>query len=362
MKICFLTPTLGLFGGTLVMLKYAGYLAGKGHEVVILCAEGPIECPIPNGVEVCFYPTRSRRYLFYSCELAVLRDVSRCLDSGFDVVIPIYTPLAVHAVYARWRRRLAYRIVLLYQDSFGFYWVGKYLRFILARKRFVDSLDKVIAVSSTSAREFESVSRRTPEVISNGIDDAFFEEYAVRKGRDILFVGRPNPGKGFDHFEKAMYEVAKCVPDLKGVVVSSAVEDGTLDGFRTVRYRSREQLGQLYAEALVYVHACGAESFGLPPVEAMACGTAAVVTRSVGTLEYARDSFNCLMAEYGDYKGLAGNIIRLANDHDLRQRLERNGRATAMKYRWRASLEQFEAAVTETGQLQPSVKSLVSVE
>jgi glycosyltransferase involved in cell wall biosynthesis len=162
-----------------------------------------------------------------------------------------------------------------------------------------------------------------PQVIPNGIDEVFFSRQPASKRRYVLFVGRPGKSKGFDVFAKAMELVSKKLPDVKGILVSSEVEDGTIGAVQTVRFRNKEQLRILYAEAMVYVHAAIGESFGLPPLEAMAAGTAAVVTATVGTSGYSRNNHNCLSVEYGDFAGMAQNIIRLIEDGNLRRQLER---------------------------------------
>jgi glycosyltransferase involved in cell wall biosynthesis len=86
----------------------------------------------------------------------------------------------------------------------------------------------------------------------------------------------------------------------------------------------------------------------------MACGTAAVITHTVGTAHYARPGVNCLAVEYGDYENMAHNILRLLQDSQLRLRLEREGRSTAAAYKWADSLAAFEqtmAEVMSTGEL-----------
>jgi glycosyltransferase involved in cell wall biosynthesis len=345
MKICFLTPTLELHGGILVMLKYAGHLASRGYDVTVIAPQSAVECTIPDGVKILSYKRRPSRLAHYSCQLVYIWQIAILLQSGFDVVVPIYTPLAVHAVFARWRRRLNFRVILLYQDFFEMLWVGRYIKFILARNWFVSNLDTVIAVSEGIASEFQKISKRLPAVIANGIDEVFFADQNAVKEKYVLFVGRPVESKGFNVFEKAMGLVVKSIPDVKGVLVSSAVEDGMIGAIQTVRYVDRIHLKKLYAEALVYVHAAVGESFGLPPLEAMASGTATVVTRTVGTDDYSRDNHNCLATDYGDYQALAQNIIRLIRDENLRLRLEKEGRLTALSYQWANSLRRFEQEV-----------------
>ena len=328
------------------MLRYAGYLASLGHEVTIISPRTEVECNIPAGVKLQLFKPMPGRCVGRSCQLVYLPRVARCLRAGFDVVIPVHTPLAVHAVFAKRLYRLNFRLVLLYQDFFKMPWVGRYIRWVIARKWLANALDETIAVSEGSAREFRSASKVLPKVIPNGIEDVFFVARRPAKGRYVLFVGRPLEGKGFFVFAKAMRRVVEEVADMKGILVSTGVDDGMLGAIQTVRFRSKEQLRDLYAEALVYAHAAVGESFGLPPLEAMAAGTATVLTKTVGTDDYARDQHNCLASSFGDSEALARNIIRLIQDDNLRHRLEENGRETAARFKWEHSLKQFEAEIT----------------
>jgi glycosyltransferase involved in cell wall biosynthesis len=345
-RIAFLTPTLELHGGNLVMLKYAEYLAARGHEVTVFSPESTMECVIPGKVRVSCYRQKSSRLVYYSFQLAYLPDIVRCLRPGFDRVIPIFSPFVVHAIFARWWLGAGFKLVLFFQDFFEMIWVGNYIRFLLGREWIESRIDKVIAVSQGIAADFYRVSGVRSLVIPNGIDDLFFAGQSITKGRNILFVGRPGKEKGFDVFERAMLTVTQKAPGVEGVLVSTAVADGRLGNIRTVQYRNREQLAKLYAEALVYVHAAIGESFGLPPLEAMASGTATVLTKTIGTNDFARDEVNCLATEYGDHEGLARNILRVVQDESLRLSLEANGRLTAAEYRWSKSLDRFEQAVS----------------
>ena len=346
MRVAFLNPKHENHGGKQVILKYAEHLASCGHEVTIFSPQSTVECAIPTGVITHCYPPKASRLVFFSCHLAYLPEIVRCLKPGFDIVIPIFSPLIVHAIFAGWWLRAKFRLVLIFQDFFEMVWTGKYIKFLLGRRWIGTRIDRVIAVSNGIAADFQRVSGVSPLVIPNGIDEIFFAERNDVKTRKILFVGRPGKSKGFDVFEKAMALVTAEIPDVHGVLVSSAVEDGRIGNIQTVRYQTREQLRKLYAEALVYVHASIGESFGLPPLEAMASGAATVLTKTSGTNDYARDNENCLATEYGDHEGLSRNILRVIRDEQLRLRLEATGRQTAAAYKWTNSLRRFEQVVS----------------
>lgn len=93
------------------------------------------------------------------------------------------------------------------------------------------------------------------------------------------------------------------------------------------------ELPRLYAQADVFLFASLAEGFGLPPLEAMACGTA-VVTSSVSSLpEVCADA--AWLVEPTDEERIFEALRRLLTEPDLRRDLERRGRARAHEFTWR---------------------------
>ncbi|HEX6791115.1 MAG TPA: glycosyltransferase family 4 protein [Candidatus Krumholzibacteria bacterium] len=74
------------------------------------------------------------------------------------------------------------------------------------------------------------------------------------------------------------------------------------------------------------------EGFGLPPLEAMACGVPAVISDCGGVREYARNESNCLLVPPGDATAMAAAIQRLVDDPPLRAALADAGRETALRF------------------------------
>ena len=56
-----------------------------------------------------------------------------------------------------------------------------------------------------------------------------------------------------------------------------------------------KSLAELYSSADIFLFTSYAESFGLPPLEAMACGTTVVTTDCKGNRDYAIGEYNCLI-------------------------------------------------------------------
>ncbi len=75
------------------------------------------------------------------------------------------------------------------------------------------------------------------------------------------------------------------------------------------------------------------EGFGLPMLEAMACGCTVVGWDSGGCREYARPGSNCLLARYGDFDGLARSLNAVRVDDGLASDLASQASRTADIFR-----------------------------
>jgi glycosyltransferase involved in cell wall biosynthesis len=142
-----------------------------------------------------------------------------------------------------------------------------------------------------------------------------------RAGRYLLFVGADEPRKGLDVLRDAYARARAKGLDAELVVVGDGgqrVDDG--------------ELAALYAGALAVVQPSHLEGFGLPPLEAAAHGTPAIVSDLPCFAETLGDA--ALRVPPGDAEALAEAIVRLAGDEALRARLGAAARERAADYTW----------------------------
>lgn len=102
-------------------------------------------------------------------------------------------------------------------------------------------------------------------------------------------------------------------------------------------YVSDDDLPKLYRQATAFVYPSLFEGFGLPPVEAMACGTP-VVTSNVSSLpEITGDA--ALLVDPLDQASIEAALLKITGDEALRARLREQGIAQAKRFTWREAAE-----------------------
>lgn len=119
--------------------------------------------------------------------------------------------------------------------------------------------------------------------------DEYTEEANIQK--QILFVGNIKKHKGLAILIPAFRQLRKQFPDIKLVIVGSAENfrshDSAIldlqhtaetDGIHFTGYINDTELRKLYTDSAVLVQPSFYEGFGLPPLEAMYCGTPAIIS------------------------------------------------------------------------------------
>lgn len=99
-----------------------------------------------------------------------------------------------------------------------------------------------------------------------------------------------------------------------------------------------EDLPALYSLASVFAFPSWYEGFGLPVLEAMACGTPVVTANNSSLPEVAGDA--ALMVGADDPEGLSHTIARVLTDDGLRDRMVAAGTEQARRFTWEGAAEQ----------------------
>jgi glycosyltransferase involved in cell wall biosynthesis len=172
----------------------------------------------------------------------------------------------------------------------------------------------------------------------------------------FLFVGNLEPRKNLARALRAFARVARSLPAHRFLIVGrpgwkydDVLREAArpeLEGRVELRgYVAEDELPALYRRATAFVYPSLYEGFGLPVIEAMACG-AAVLTSRVSALPELAEGAAVLVDPY-DETALAEGLHALATDAGLRERLRSAGRARAALYSWEATAERTIEAYRE---------------
>jgi glycosyltransferase involved in cell wall biosynthesis len=104
-------------------------------------------------------------------------------------------------------------------------------------------------------------------------------------------------------------------------------------------YVGDDDLVDLYQHATAFVFPSQFEGFGLPPLEAMACGTPVVASTGGAIPEVVGDA--ALLVQPGDPQQLADAIGRVLTEEDLRVKLRRRGLERVRAFSWKRATQQI---------------------
>lgn len=161
--------------------------------------------------------------------------------------------------------------------------------------------------------------------------------------RYLLAVSTLEPRKNLVRLIQAFEQVWPSHQDVKLILVGGKGwrDDGIAhalrsssarDGIEALGYVEFEELRALYAEALALCYPSLYEGFGLPVIEAMACGAPVLVSRGSSLDEVAGDA--ALQVDPMRTDEIADGMRRLLQEPALRSELSDKGRAQAATFSW----------------------------
>ena len=102
-------------------------------------------------------------------------------------------------------------------------------------------------------------------------------------------------------------------------------------------YVADEDLPALYSGALAFVFPSLYEGFGLPALEAMACGTPVITANTTSLPEVVGDA--ALLVDPTDLDQLCAAISTIISDQSLREELRHKGLMRAAEFSWQRNAE-----------------------
>lgn len=169
-------------------------------------------------------------------------------------------------------------------------------------------------------------------------------------GEYFLYLGTIEPRKNLERLIEAYYAFVKKVNKKPPFLVLAGAKGWLYDDiFGKVKklglekyviftkYVPSEDINALMSGALSFVFPSVYEGFGMPPLEAMACGVPVLVSDSASLPEVTGDC--AVICDACSVKSIAKGLYRLYSDENLRKDLSRRGIERAKNFTWEKSAE-----------------------
>lgn len=230
-----------------------------------------------------------------------------------------------------------------------------YRRYVV--RRAARQAEEVITVSRTSAATIRRDLHVDPSklhVVPGAADPRFRQLPAAQVraalpaevqplGRFVLALGASDPRKNSVRVVEAMAAVHRARVPIPLVIVGGdertnsslreiAVRSGLASAVTLLSFVTDDQLVALYCAAEVLLYPSLDEGFGLPVLEAMACGTPVILTREGALPEVGGDAG--LYVDGRDVRAMADAVVRVVRDSSLRRTLIAAGTHNASQYTW----------------------------
>jgi glycosyltransferase involved in cell wall biosynthesis len=231
-------------------------------------------------------------------------------------------------------------------------------RFILPKLlRRVRGIITVSNFSQETILEHFPQVRGKVEVIYNGVRTNHFyprgdreierlrDQYNLQKPF-VLSVGSLDPRKNSHRLIQAWKRLPAHIQNETDLVITGEsaqkfvfnIDRTSYKNVRFTGYVSDEQLPVLYSAAQLFVYPSLFEGFGLPVLEAMACGTPVITSNTTALKEIAAD--NALAVNPKEPDAIADAINKLLESRDLREQYRRKGQNYAGKFTWKKTAEE----------------------
>lgn len=240
----------------------------------------------------------------FDIESKTIAEVGFELNENDVVVIPEHVPEIGLMFNCGFRVLFAQNGALLYKD-----W-----HFPSGISSYVDlGYDYIFYCSNHIAKDLSHEPKDRLYLIDNFIDQTLFRpNESSRKPGQILGLPRKNPD------------------DLKQIM--KLIGNGSSHRFVLVDGVTESEIIAAYQQSDIFLATGYPEGFGLPPLEAMACGAAVVGFTGGGADEFMRDGETALVVADGDTDAAANCLRTLLVDNELKEHIRKAGTRIAQTY------------------------------
>lgn len=227
------------------------------------------------------------------------------------------------------------------------YYYFKYILPLLLKKS-----SRLVTVSSNTKEDIlksYKFNKSKIDVVYNSFEKTHFKNSTSSKYKDmlgeyILFLGASYPHKNLIRTIKAFNKIKTKHPDLNLVVAGGRADykDQVMEHFKNdnealnrvvfLDYIPYSDLPILYSNATLFIYPSLYEGFGIPPIEAMACGCPTIVSNTSSLPEVCNNASIYFNPE--DINEISSTIINVLKDNQIQEDLIQKGYENCNRFSW----------------------------
>lgn len=320
-RVIYILPAVPLYGGIISVLQVVNQLVLRGFDANV-ATYGPVD---ENMFRL--FPMFFRPYV-YPDKAAMVADFPDC-----DLVVATAWETA-YPVALLQRLRPGLRAAYFVQDYEPDFYTGSRPDLEVRAERTYHLVDNQIVKTRWLARLLKPFGKEV-RIIPLGLNLDFFYDAGGPRPPQIISLARPSSSRrNYPMLCEVYAEIHRRRPDVILALYGVGYDPDALP-FPVRSYGKLTDMADV-ARALndstVLLDCSTFQGFGRPGLEAMACGTAAVLTHEGGITQYAKHRHNCLLIDPMNRDEIVEKALSLLDDGQERARLVANGKATAAEY------------------------------